>query len=194
MDCGDHIGLVARRNDRDDRRPAAGGFSGVGAIVARARAAPEIAMRRAADRARRQATASAMSSGQAHRRYPAWRNQAMASARPSREGPGAIAQLALRLGRGEDHMVLRHAQAIEGDEGLAPGEAGDRLGQSPRRDRSPRAGMRKTRRRAGRPGGRSRPACGPASRSRRREYRARRSCRARAPPDGPRPHRRHGPD
>src|SRR5271154_2676805 len=47
-----------------------------------------------------------------------------------------IAQFARRLGRGEEHAVARHAQAVPGEERLAAGQIGPTLGEP--RERSKR--------------------------------------------------------
>src|SRR5262245_33667790 len=44
-------------------------------------------------------------------------------------GPGGIAELALRLGRGEDHAILSHAQPVQCHEGLPSRAPGRRLGE-----------------------------------------------------------------
>src|SRR5215468_8579945 len=44
-------------------------------------------------------------------------------------GPGGIAELPFRLGRGEDHAILRHAQPVQCHEGLPSRAPGPRLGK-----------------------------------------------------------------
>ena len=125
--ASDDVGLIASRHDGDHRGPD-GRRRGLVAIIPLGRqpeaAPPYQQIKPGAERRGRDER------GPDHLRYPAAPNQRSASlAKPSETiGPRLIAQFALRLGGGEEHMMGGHVEGVAGDEGLLAGDRGDRLG------------------------------------------------------------------